>query len=237
MSVSVDKLLNLHTAFWKRELVRPIINIDCSMVRRTKPVPALGPGWEDQERLTLVPDMISPEEFQPPPFVLDGEVLIHGEVAFNTWPPYFRVPWLTGIMGCDMVASRSGQTVWPEPYASDNWHQLENQGFAPRLEWLDKLLDFIRYVVNNWCPDCCVATTDLIARGPGDLLLHILGSENIYLSFYDHPQETKLLLDQITDLYIRWGQAQLEVIPRTHGGYCNAYGIWSPGSIIRSQED
>ena len=45
------------------------------------------------------------------------------------------------------------------------------------------------------------------------------------------------MLDRITDLYIQWGKAQLEVIPQVYGGYCNVYGTWSPGTIIRSQED
>ena len=45
------------------------------------------------------------------------------------------------------------------------------------------------------------------------------------------------LLEQMTDLYIRWVQTQLEVIPRVWGGYCNQYGIWSPGTCIRTQED
>ena len=237
MKTSVDDLLRLHTAFWSRELARPIVNVDCSLVRRTKPVPSLGPGWDDREGLILTRDRVSPETLQLPPFVLDGEDPIHGDVAFNTWPPYFRVPWMPGIVGCDLVVSRNGQTVYPEPYAPANWYDLEDLGFAPRLEWLDTLLGFTHYVVDHWHPRRCVATTDLIARGPGDLFLHVLGTDRAYLSFYDHPEETKRLLDQLTDLYIRWGQTQLDIIPRFHGGYCNAYGIWSPGTTIRAQED
>lgn len=49
MAASVGELLKLHRAFWNRQLARPIINIDCSLVRRTKPVPALPSGWEDQD--------------------------------------------------------------------------------------------------------------------------------------------------------------------------------------------
>lgn len=233
----IESLLALHTAFWNRELEQPVINIECSLVRRTKSVPALAPELEGRDTLILDPDMLSPERLQPEPLVLGGEDPTHGEVAFNTWPPYIRIPWLAGIMGCKLAVSRSAQTVWPYSYASDNWHELPNQGFAPRLEWLDKLLEFTTYIVDHYHPDLCIPTTDLIARGPGDLLLHILGPERIYLSFYDHPEETKLLLDQITELYIQWGKVQLGSIPRFHGGYCNTYGIWGPGDTIRSQED
>jgi hypothetical protein len=181
--------------------------------------------------------MLSPEQLQQKPPNLGGEDNTHGEVAFNTLSPYFRVPWLPGIVGCELVASGSGQTVWPYSYVDDDWYKLPNQGFTPSMEWLDKLLEFTQYIVDHYHPDCGIATTDLIARGPGDLLLHILGPERMYLGLHDHPKEIKLLLERITDTYVLWGRKQLEVIPKVYGGYCNTYGLWGPGDTIRSQED
>lgn len=234
---SVDDLIRLHTAFWRRSLKEPVVNIDCALSKRGKMVPALPPEWEEQESLTLEPWMLSPEQYQQEPLDLHKVDNTLGEVAFNVLSPYFRVPWLPGIVGCYIVASRTGQTVWPYSRVTDDWYAQPNQGLRPRLEWLDKLLEFTGYIVEQHYPDRCIPTTDLIARGPGDLLLHILGPERMYLSLYDHPEEVKLLLEQITDLYIQWGMRQLEIIPRFHGGYCNTYGIWSPGKTIRSQED
>ena len=234
---SVESLLALHTAFWNLELEQPVVNIDCSLSTRSRVIPALPPEWEDRESVVLEPGMLSPEQLQPPPYDLGTEDNTRGEVAFNTWMPYFRIPWLTGICGCEVVASGSGQTVWPYSYVDDDWYRRPNQAFAPRPDWLDKLLEFTSYIVDHYYPDRCIPTTDLIARGPGDLLLHILGADRMYLGFYDHPDEMKLLLNQITDIYIRWGQAQLEIIPKVYGGYCNGYGIWGPGATIRSQED
>ncbi len=237
LDASTRKLLDLHTAFWNRELTEPIISIDCSMTKRTRMVPTLPPQWEDKGLLTLTPEMLSPDKFQPPPFQLADQERLHDGIAFNTWMPYFRVPWLSGIMGCELVASSDGQTVWPRSYLEDNWYEREDQGFRPYLEWLDTLLEFTGYIVDQYFPQLCIPTTDLTCRGPGDLLLHVLGPESVYLGFHDHPKEMGLLLDRITDLYIEWGRAQLEVIPPVYGGYCNGYGIWSPGTIIRSQED
>jgi hypothetical protein len=234
---TVDNLLELHTAFWNRGLEKPVVNVDCSLMTRSRFVPALPPEWESQRTVTLEPSVLLPERLQPAPFDLGTKDNTRGAVAFNTWMPYFRVPWLTGIAGCEVVASSSGQTVWPYSYLDDDWYELPRQGFAPRLDWLDKLLEFTQFIVDRYYPERCIPTTDLIARGPGDLLLHSLGPERLYLGLYDHPHEMKLLLDQITDIYIRWGQAQLEIIPKFHGGYCNTYGIWGPGATIRSQED
>jgi len=235
--IDVESLLSLHRAFWNRQLEKPVISVDCALSRRGKVVPAIPEEWEGQGNLVLEPGMLSPERLQHEPLALEREDNTHGEVAFNVLSPYFRLPWLPGIVGCKLVASESGQTVWPYSCMDDDWYKLPNQGFSPNLEWKDKLLEFTRYIVDHYYPCRAIPTTDLIARGPGDLLLHILGPERMYLGLYDHPHEVKCLLEQITDLYVDWGQSQLDIIPKYHHGYCNTYGIWSPGKTIRSQED
>ena len=58
---TVESLLDLHMAFWKRELELPVVNIDCSAMRRLRDIPALPPEWEEQKSVVLEPDMLSPE--------------------------------------------------------------------------------------------------------------------------------------------------------------------------------
>jgi hypothetical protein len=233
----IEALTELHTAFWNRELEEPIINVDCPDWQRTSYIPAIPQQWADQNGLVLDPRKLSPEELQPAPYDLGKEPNAVGEVAFNTLFPYWRIPWVAGIIGCDLKVSAAAQTVWPDAYLGDDWHLLPSQGFSPRLEWLDALLEFVRFTVEQYFPDQCIPTLDQTARGPGDLILHVLTAERLYYGFYDHPEAVRALLDQITDYYIHWAQAQLDAIPRFHGGYCNQYGIWSPGTCIRTQED
>ena len=232
-----ESLLELHIAFWNRELDEPIVNIDCSSARRTWHVPALPAEWEGQDGLVIKPEMVSMERMQPAPIVPHDSPSAWGEVAFNTLFPYHRVPWLAGIMGCELRVSSTSRTLWPIPYMKDDWYKAPNQGFAPRLEWLDKLLEFVSYVVGRYYPDECIPTLDPTVRGPGDLLVQVLGPERAYFGFHDHPAQIRALLDQITQLYIHWAQAQLSLIPQVDGGYCNQLGIWSPGTCIRTQED
>lgn len=236
MDSQAQALVALHTAFWNRTLKEPIINSGLTALRRFEMTPALPPEWESQDNLILKPELLSPGNLQPSPVSMGGANPLCGQVVFNTLPPYARLPWVAGIMGCDLQVSVASRIVWPLSYASDNWYELENQGFAPRLEWLDKLLEFVRYTVEHYSAQC-VPTLDPVARGPGDLIMHILGMERLYLGFYDHPNEVKRLMDQITELYIRWGRAQMALIPKVYGGYCNFYGLWSPGTIIRTQSD
>ena len=63
------------------------------------------------------------------------------------------------------------------------------------------------------------STLDMIARGPGDLLIAAMGIERCYLEFYDTDRESSRFLGQITELYIHWARVQLEALPTFQGGY------------------
>ena len=233
----VDRLVALHTAFWDRELDEALVNLDCSITRRFRHVAPLPAQWEGRDGLRLTPEMLEPEQYQTTPIAVSADDPVCGEVAFNTLFPYHRVPWLIGIVGCDMEVSTSSQTVWPISPVADDWYDQPRQGFEPNLKWLEKLLEFLQYIIDRFTPDQCIAAPDMIARGPGDLILAVLGPERFYTGVYDHPDAVKSLHEQIVDVYIQWGLTQIDLIPKFCGGYCNQYGIWSPGSVIRFQED
>ena len=124
--------------------------------------------------------------------------------------------------------STNSLVVWPDSYTDDDWFRNTEKNFAPRLQWLDKLLEFLRYIVDHYCPDQCLPTIDPTARGPGDLLLHVLTPERMFYGFYDHPSELKILLSLITDYYIRWAEEQLACIPAYQGGFLRL-PLSSPG--------
>jgi hypothetical protein len=234
---SDQDLIDLHMAWWERRAPGPIVNDDCGLAQRFRHVAALPDAWLDRDGMLLEPDAVWPKELQPPPMVPAGSSPTRGRATFNTLFPYHRVPWLVGIVGCRMQVSTVSQTVWPIEYLGDDWYLRPDEGFSPRMDWLAKLLDFLAYIVDRFYPDRCIPTLDMISRGPGDLLIAALGVERCYMGFYDHPREIKSLLGRITDLYIHWARVQLDTLPTLAGGYCNQYGLWSPGTTIRMQED
>jgi hypothetical protein len=200
-------------------------------------IPTLPPEWENQDGLILKPEMLDPARLQFEPFPTGGPSPLHGKVSFNTLCPYFRPPWLSAIVGCDLSVSATAQVVWPQPTITSDWYEREDLGLMPRLEWLDKLLEFTRYIIDHWHPDQCIPCPDMIGRGPGDLLNGLFGPEQFYLAMYEHPEELKRLIDKVADIYIMWARAQFAILPKFHGGGCNLYGIWSPADCIRFQED
>lgn len=235
---ATDKdLIDLHADWWERKADAAILNDDCGLAQRFRHVPALPDEWLEDDGRLLEPDAVRPDRLQPGPIVPATGSPTRGRETFNTLFPYHRVPWLVGITGCGMRVSTVSQTVWPVEYLGDDWFARPDQGFSPRMEWLARLLDFLSFIVDKYYPAQCIPTLDMISRGPGDLLIAAMGVERCYIGFYDHPREIRSLLGQITEMYIHWARVQLEALPRMAGGYCNQYGLWSPGTTIRMQED
>ena len=72
-SSKVAEIIDLQKAFWGREHARPIINIDCSLWKRTRHEPVFPREWEDRDPFLLEPQMLFPEKFQGEPFCPDGK--------------------------------------------------------------------------------------------------------------------------------------------------------------------
>jgi hypothetical protein len=81
------------------------------------------------------------------------------------------------------------------------------------------------------------AVAQTLMRGPSDLAEAILGPQLMCLSMYDHPKELRAFLETVTEAFITILNAQLERIPRVDGGYVNPFGIWAPGTVVRTQCD
>ena len=236
----IDETIALHKRFWNRELREPIINTQFSLANRLNRLMDYGKSvlhedWMDKDGLLLEPEMLVPDrhqrflEYDTPTPPVCGPV-------FDTIFPWTLVPWLTGIVGCKVRVATVGQTIWPEETLGPDWFHEENMGLKPNKKWLAKLLEFTSYLVKKYHPRCAV-TLEMFSRGPGDLLLNLMGTEKAYLAMYDHPDELKGLLSGLTDIHIEWAKAQLALIPRIKGGYCSHWGIWAPGTFTRIQED
>jgi hypothetical protein len=101
--------------------------------------------------------------------------------------------------------------------------------------WLDLLLTLTEGLVAR--SHGRVAVTQTLMRGPSDLAEALLGPEFMVYSMVDHPQALREFLEIVTDVFIKVLNAQLERIPQVDGGYINPFGIWSPGTVVRTQCD
>jgi hypothetical protein len=230
----------LHAHFWNRALKRPIINTEYSLTKRLNRLfdydkGALAEDWRGRDGLVLEPGMMVPERHHRFAQYDSVHPPVCGPV-FNTVFPWSMVPWLTGLVGCEIKVSAVAQTIWPEATLGADWFSQESFGLKPNRQWLAKLLEFTSYLIAKHHPQCAV-TLEMFSRGPGDLLLNVMGAERAYVEMYDHPQEVRGLLARIATLHIEWAKDQLTLIPPLAGGYCTHWGIWAPGTVTRIQED
>lgn len=240
-SSSENELMKLHLAFWNHDLKEPIIINKYSFWRRinflmNKRGRVLHEDFVKMgEGATIEPIILKPklhhDYYEYNEFGSDN---ICG-LVFNTIIPWTMITWLPAIAGCELKVAVRGDTIWPMHYIKDNWFESENMGLKTNFKWLDKLLEFTDFLVDRYYPKRMVSL-ELFSRGPGDMLINIMGGM-AYLAMYDHPAEIKKLLLMLADIHIKWSREQLKRIPKLNNGYCNQWGIWAPGKVTRIQED
>jgi hypothetical protein len=73
---------------------------------------------------------------------------------------------------------------------------------------------------------------------PTDMHAVLRGHSQSIVDLIDEPEKTALLLWQLGEVMRDLTEALWERVPLFHGGYFDAqYSLWSPGPIIRMQED
>jgi hypothetical protein len=180
----------------------------------------LTPNMLDVERLTG-------EKRDPGPVGLFGD-------HFKTTAAYSRVPWMEAILGAPIRATIQGGSMRASPVIQ-KWQEWDFGAEHINYEWFDLLLKLTEMLVAR--SKGSVAVTQTLMRGPSDLAEALLGPEFMIYSMVDHPQALHAFLETVTGIFIQVLQAQLALIPQFEGGYINPFGIWSPGSVVRTQCD
>ena len=163
MEKIVEELKLLHKDFWSHKLKKPIINNKYSLWRRTtnlanvskeanpevKVHNVLHSDWTGKGGMIIEPSMLLPERHQAYyEYNNEGDSLVVFPI-FNTTIPWTMVTWLPAIAGCKIKVSEKGLTLWPEPYIGKNWHNLKDYGVKYNFDWLDKLKEFTKYLVEK----------------------------------------------------------------------------------------
>ena len=192
----------------------------------------LSDGTVATEDIDVRPDLLDGDRLAGPsqvpgPFELEGDL-------FRVVQPFARVPWVEAILGTPIRATIEGGSMRTEAFVNswDDWFGRHTRRDA---EWLELLVALTRMLVQRAAGRWAVTPT--LMRGPCDLAEAVLGPEMMCLSMYDHPDELHRFLEETTSVFTDILRAQLDVIPTIAGGYVNPFGIWAPGTIVRTQCD
>jgi hypothetical protein len=192
----------------------------------------LADGTLATEDLDLLPSMLDVDRLvgdplEPGPLGATGD-------QFWTAAAYSRVPWVEAILGSPIRVTIQGGSMRAHP-AVKSLHEWEQRPLRLNQAWLNLLIELTRKLVER--SGGRRAVTHTLMRGPSDLAEAVLGPELMSFAMYDQPAALRRFLEEATEIFIEVLRAQQAVIPPIHGGYVNPFGIWAPGSVVRTQCD
>ena len=234
----ISKLMERHKAFWNMEDVeKPLLRTgryNSRYGQQQAPMKMLlaDGTMASEDVFYLEPAMLSPENFSPKDERPSAVPAREGDL-FPVRAPFTKVPWMEAIVGCPIRVSLQSSSMWSGPVLGVNW--VRNfRSLRPHDEWRSKLLEFTDYLSAN-AGSYLVANT--LMRGPSDMVDAFIGEGNLCVGIYEHPDGISELMTMCADIFIDTAKAQLNRISPFHDGYCNLFGIWAPGTSIRTQDD
>jgi len=220
-----------YRAFWNRDPVkRPLVGFSYKSWFPIKEFRASS-VWE--EDTYLEPEMIDPEKFldDQERLLKEGEEL--DDDILRGASPTQGVPWIGGMIG-NSIRILPSTTLAEERILP--WEQLEDLALDTSNPWYEKYMEFTDALVRRSDGRYPVSHGTLI--GPSDLIAILRGHTQSIMDWLEEPDRANDLLWRTTDIFQRVTEDVWKRIPLFGGGYYDAqYQLWSPGSIVRMQED
>lgn len=225
-----QELTERHRAFWQRSLVaKPLVRVDSVSARIH--LPPVKSVYGKEADIPIRPQQADVDRYLS---AVNWEQVVTPGTAdiFDVLPPYFRIPWLEAIAGCQIIPQPNSNSIWSK---EPDKPLIEPLRIEPHTGWLAALdAQIQRLADDDGLP--CPATQTLV-RGPGDLAEAMLGAETLCLAMMDEADWLEPFLNSCTDLVIQVIRCQFERIRPIWGGYVNTFGLWSPEPCARVQED
>ena len=220
-----------YRAFWDRAAAkRPLVGFS---IKSWFPLQEFSASAAWQDRDVLTPDMVDPKAFldDQERLLEEGEAL--GDDILRGASPSQAVPWIDGMLGATLRIL-PGTILGVERTLP--WEALESLQLDVRSPWFAKYMEFIDALVRRSAGRYPVSHGALI--GPSDIAALLRGHTQSVLDLVESPDAMRRLLRRSGEAFREITEAAWKRIPLFHGGYYDAqYQIWSPGPILRLQED
>ncbi len=116
------------------------------------------------------------------------------------------------------------------------WEEALKVRLDPDHPWFRKYIDFAKALTRK--ADGRYPVSHGAELGPTDIHALLRGHNESILDLMDYEKESSELLWKLGDIFRDFTQELWKHIPLYHGGYFDAqYQLWSPGPIVRMQED
>lgn len=221
-----------YRAFWNRDVVaRPLVGF--SFV-----------GWFPLSKFSACrrwgsADYLTPEMADPGAFLGDHlRMLREGETMDDdlirgACPGQVAIPWLPGMLGCKL-------RILTQNVLGDEEHRPLDEILDIRLDhddaWFRRYTEFAARLVE--AANGSFPVSHSAELGPTDLHAVLRGHAESVMDLADEPAKSASLLWRLGEICKEATEELWTRLPLFHGGYFDAqYSLWSPGPIIRMQED
>ena len=125
--------------------------------------------------------------------------------------------------------SFSGGTSWSEPiiHSKDDLPRLRSVRFDNTNPVIAQYLERAAYFSEHSRGKMAVGVAML--TGGGDISGFLRGLTESYTDMAEDPEWFRQLLEICTDAWIKMQRLQFQAVPSISGGYCDNYGICTPG--------
>lgn len=224
--------IDRYRAFWNRDAVpRPLVGFtrvgwfpfgEFAACRRLAPDSELDPG-------TLDPSAFLDDHLR---MLREGEEM-DDDLIRGACPGQVAIPWLPAALGAPL-------RVLPENILGEERHLSWQNALSIRLDpanpWFQKYLEFADALVATSAGRFPVSHSAEL--GPTDIHALLRGHTRSLLDLTDSPEESAQILSNAAAILREFTEAIWRRLPLFCGGYFDAqYSLWSPGPIIRMQED
>ena len=242
----LQSLLEKHRQFWNRESSDgPLLNVSQSKDSLFAPLHGISIPLADGTILStqgepLTADMIDParildvEEYPLRTHEsLNGGPLIEGDLLV-TRAPLGKMVWVEAVLGCPVIPRLDTGSIYSAPFL-DGLDDIGKIGRPEDSPWLDVVREYSRLLAEG--ADGQYQVVQCLQRGPIDLVSAVLGHEEMCMAIFDNPKELRALNEICVETFLAVARVQYDQYPALQGGFTNPFGIWAPGTTVRTQCD
>lgn len=182
----------------------------------------------------LTPEMVVPAEFLPDEerLLREGE-LLGDDIIRGDMPAAAVIPWLSGMLG-SRLRILPGNVLGEERLRP--WEEIEQLRLDRQHPWFTKYVEFAQALVRH--ADGRYPVSHGAFVGPCDILGEVRGHTQSILDIMEEPERAQAALWRATHIFEEVTTEIWKRLPLFAGGYYDGmYHLWSPGPIIRIQED
>jgi hypothetical protein len=226
---TTNALLQRHADWWRRKASL------CTFVDGTP----LGDLW-----LPLAGGTLATEDMDLRPVMLDVDRVAgmrQPEGALRTFgdlicavDPYGKVPWVEAILGAPVRATIKGGSMRTHAYI-DSLETWQRAASRRDEAWFRLLMGLTDLLVERSAGRLAVVQPTM--RGPSDLAEALLGPRLMSYAMYDEPQHLSQFLQEVSGVFVDILHGLLARVVPAGGGYVSPFGIWAPGTVVRTQCD